>query len=125
MFFCAFTLGDDLVGPWVFCILMGICAAGIPMGTRAIIPVLVPDPRKTDFALATMAFATGLAQCFGSVASMSVASIGWTANGMYVLAPLALLASLIMFFCVKSDRKVAIVRAEEEAAENGEVPATA
>lgn len=117
MFFCAFTPGTDLVGPWTFCILMGVCAAGIPMGTRAIIPVLVPDPKKTDFALATMAFATGLAQCMGSFASLAVAEIGWTANGMYVLAPLTLAASLIVFFCVKSDRKVLKYRKEEESRE--------
>ncbi len=117
MFFCAFTTGDDMVGPWIFCIVMGLCAAGIPMGTRSIIPVLCPSPKRTDFALATMAFATGVSQCFGSLASFSVDAIGWTANGMYVLAPLALVAALITFFCVKSDRKVAQIRAQEEAAE--------
>ena len=117
MFFCAFTPGEDLVGPWTFCILMGVCAAGIPMGTRAIIPVLVPDPKKTDFALATMAFATGLAQCMGSLASLSIAEIGWTANGQFILAPLALIASLIVFICVKSDRKVLAIRKQEEADE--------
>ena len=120
MFFCAFTPGDDLVGPWTFCIVMGVCAAGIPMGTRAIIPVLVPNPKKTDFALATMAFATGLAQCMGSLASLSIAEIGWTANGQFVLAPLALIASLIVFICVKSDRKVLAIRKEEEAAQSAE-----
>ena len=120
MFFCAFTPGNDLVGPWTFCILMGVCAAGIPMGTRAIIPVLVPDPKKTDLALATMAFATGLAQCMGSLASLSIAEMGWTANGQFVLAPLALIASLIVFICVKSDRKVQAWRKLEEAEQAAE-----
>lgn len=120
MFFCAFTPGEDLVGPWTFCILMGVCAAGIPMGTRAIIPVLVPNPKKTDLALATMAFATGLAQCMGSLASLSIAEIGWTANGQFVLAPLALIASLIVFICVKSDRKVLAIRKQEEAEQAAE-----
>lgn len=120
MFFCAFTPGDDLVGPWTFCIIMGVCAAGIPMGTRAIIPVLVPNPKKTDFALATMAFATGLAQCMGSLASLSIAEIGWTANGQFVLAPLALIASLIVFICVKSDRKVLAWRKQEDAEQAAE-----
>ena len=120
MFFCAFTPGNDLVGPWTFCILMGVCAAGIPMGTRAIIPVLVPDPKKTDLALATMAFATGLAQCMGSLASLSIAEMGWTANGQFVLAPLALIASLIVFICVKSDRKVLAWRKLEEAEQAAE-----
>lgn len=118
MFFFAFTPGEDMVGPWIFCIVMGVCAAGIPMGTRAIIPVLAPEPKKTDLALATMAFATGVAQCLGSFASLAVAEIGWTANAMYILAPGALIASLIVFICVKSDRKVLAERkAEQDAGE--------
>lgn len=51
-------IGADMTGPWIACILMGIAGALVPTGTRAIAPVLVPEPKKTDLVLATMALAT-------------------------------------------------------------------
>lgn len=116
LFFCAFTPGDDVAGPWIFCIVMGICASFIPTCTRAIIPILVTDPFKTDMALAVMAFVTGVAQVCATLASFSIAEIGWTANGQFVLAPLALLAAIIVAVFVKSDRSVGKLREEEDEA---------
>ena len=111
-----FTPGSDMTGPWTASIIMGLCGALVPTGTRAITPVLVPEPRKTDFVLATMAFATGAAQVVGGyIVSPIVTSLGWQANAQFVLAPLALLAAIAVVVFVKSDRKVHEVRVVEAA----------
>lgn len=114
MAFFYFTPGTDMTGPWIASVLMGLCGALVPTGTRAITPVLVPEPKKTDFVLATMAFATGLAQVVGGyIVSPLVSSIGWQANAQFVLAPLALCAALAVILFVKSDKKVKEVRLAE------------
>lgn len=114
MAFFYFTPGTDMTGPWIASVLMGLCGALVPTGTRAITPVLVPEPKKTDFVLATMAFATGLAQVVGGyIVSPLVSSIGWQANARFVLAPLALCAALAVILFVKSDKKVKEVRLAE------------
>ncbi|MCI2241216.1 MFS transporter [Adlercreutzia faecimuris] len=116
--FFFYTPGADMTGPWTGCILMGLAGALVPTGTRAIAPVLVPEPRKTDLVLATMAFATGLAQVVGGyIVSPLVTSLGYQVNAQLILAPLAVLAAVLVAVFVKSDRAVAEVRAEEERAE--------
>lgn len=116
MAFFYFTPGTDMTGPWIASIVMGLAGALVPTGTRAIAPVLVPEPKKTDFVLATMAFATGVAQVVGGyVVSPSVAALGWQANAQFVLSPLALLAAIMVVIFVKSDKEVAAVRAQERA----------
>lgn len=116
MAFFYFTPGTDMTGPWIASILMGLCGALVPTGTRAIAPVLVPEPKKTDLVLATMAFATGVAQVVGGyIVSPIVANAGWQANAQFVLAPLAVLAAAAVIVFVKSDRKISEVRAEERA----------
>lgn len=116
MAFFYFTPGTDMTGPWTASILMGLCGALVPTGTRAIAPVLVPEPKKTDLVLATMAFATGVAQVVGGyIVSPIVASVGWQANAQFVLAPLAVLAAVAVIVFVKSDKKISEVRAEERA----------
>lgn len=117
MAFFYFTPGTDMTGPWIASVLMGLCGALVPTGTRAITPVLVPEPKKTDLVLATMAFATGLAQVVGGyVVSPTVTSIGWQANAQFILAPLALIAAVAVIVFVKSDKKVHEVRLQERAA---------
>lgn len=112
-------IGADMTGPWIACILMGIAGALVPTGTRAIAPVLVPEPKKTDLVLATMAFATGVAQVVGGyIVSPIVTSIGYQANAQFVLAPLALLAAALVIVFVKSDRKTHEVRLAERAAQD-------
>ncbi len=114
MAFFYFTPGTDMTGPWVASILMGLCGALVPTGTRAIAPVLVPEPKKTDLVLATMAFATGVAQVVGGyIVSPIVAGVGWQANAQFVLAPLAVFAAVAVVVFVKSDKKISEVRAEE------------
>ena len=72
------------------------------------------EPKKTDLVLATMAFATGLAQVIGGyVVSPIVTSVGYLANAQFVMAPLALLAAVLVVVFVKSDRSVAKVRKQE------------
>ena len=111
-------IGADMTGPWIACILMGIAGALVPTGTRAIAPVLVPEPKKTDLVLATMAFATGVAQVVGGyIVSPIVTSIGYQAT-QFVLTPLALLAAVLVIVFVKSDRKTHEVRVAERAAQD-------
>ena len=115
MAFFYFTPGSDMTGPWIASVLMGLCGALVPTGTRAITPVLVPEPKKTDFVLATMAFATGLAQVVGGyIVSPLVTAVGWQANAQFILAPLALLAAVAVLVFVKSDKQVHQIRSEEQ-----------
>ena len=121
MAFFYFTPGSDMSGPWTASIVMGLCGALVPTGTRALTPMLVPEPKKTDLALATMAFATGVAQVVGGyVVSPTISAIGWQANGQFVLAPLAIVAAAAVVVFVKSDRKVYEVRRRERAEQNAE-----
>ena len=121
MAFFYFTPGSDMSGPWTASIVMGLCGALVPTGTRALTPMLVPEPKKTDLALATMAFATGVAQVVGGyVVSPTIAAIGWQANGQFVLAPLAVLAVVAVVVFVKSDRRVYEVRCRERAEQDAE-----
>ncbi|HIW75584.1 MULTISPECIES: MFS transporter [Gordonibacter] len=121
MGFFYFTPGTDMTGPWTASVIMGLCGALVPTGTRAITPVLVPEPKKTDFALATMAFATGVAQVVGGyVVSPTIAAVGWQANAQFILAPLAVLAAIAVILFVKSDRKVHEVRLAERAAQEAD-----
>lgn len=118
MAFFYFTPGTDMTGPWIASVVMGVAGALVPTGTRAITPVLVPEPKKTDFVLATMAFATGVAQVVGGyVVSPSVAALGWQANAQFILSPLALLAAFMVIVFVTSDKKVAHVREQERSYE--------
>lgn len=116
-FFLAFTPGTDATSAWAFCIIMGICASFIPTYTRGITPILVTDSFKCDMSLCVMAFFTGIAQVAAALASMSIASIGWFDNAHYILAPLCLLAAVLVAVLVKDDRKVVALRAEEEASD--------
>ena len=105
-----FTVGftddpNDIVSPWITMVIIGMCGSVLPMATRSIVPVLCPDPKKTDYALATMAFTTCVAQVFGVVASQSVQALGWNGNAVFVLGPVAVVAALIVLFCVTSDKK--------------------
>lgn len=113
-----FTIGftddpNDMVSPWLTMLLIGMCGSILPMATRSIVPVLCPDPKLTDYALATMAFTTCVAQVLGVVASQSVQFLGWHGNAAFVLCPVALVAAAILLFFVKSDKKVGAIREQE------------
>ncbi len=112
----AFTTGSDIIGPWVFCIILGVCSGAVPTTTRVLIPLLALDPKKTDLALTTMSFFAGLGQAIGTYAATSlVAQAGWQVNAQFILAPLAIIAGLVILIFVKSDRKIEKLRAEGEA----------
>lgn len=119
--FFAFTPGEDTTGPWIFCIIMGICASFIPTYTRGITPVLTTDGFKTDMSLMCMALFTGVAQVMAFAATQSVAAIGWYNNAHFVCAPLALLAAILVLVLVKDDAAVVKIREEEEAADRAAV----
>lgn len=118
--FLAFTPGDDVAGPWAFCIIMGICASVIPTYTRGITPVLCTDGFKTDMALMCMALFTGVAQVCAFAASQSVAAIGWFNNAHFVLAPLCIVAAIVVLVFVKDDAAVMKIREQEEAEDRAE-----
>ncbi len=115
--FLAFNPGTETGTAWAFCVIMGIAASFIPTYTRGITPVLTTDGFKTDMSLMCMAFFTGLAQCFAFVATQTVAAIGWFNNAHFVLAPLAILAAILVLVLVKDDAAVVKIREEEEAAD--------
>ncbi|MDR0500841.1 MAG: MFS transporter [Coriobacteriales bacterium] len=101
-----YTSSGDVIGPWVFAILMGVAASAVPTATRSIIPMLCKDPSKTDWSLATMAFVTGVGQLFSGLYGSIVADIGWADAAIFVLAPCAIVSAAICLF-LKSDHKLA------------------
>lgn len=115
IFFLAFNQDGGMPAVWSFAVLMGLCASCIPTCTRSIIPVLVPEPGKTDLALTVMAFVTGLAQCCATFTTMSIGAFGWLGNAQFVAAPCALIACICVFIFAKNDKKVMKLRAEEQA----------
>ena len=106
-FFGLYTPGDDVAGPWIATIGMGLATGAVPTCTYSIIPVLAVEPRKTDFAMATMSFFMALGKVLGgALVSPTLVSIGYYANAQFVCAPLALLAAVVVLAFVKSDGKV-------------------
>jgi MFS family permease len=90
--------------PYIFAVLMGLCAACIPTMTRSIIPLLAQEPTKTDYCLATMAFVTSVAQVGAFFIGTSISTLGWQGNAAFVCAPVLLAALVVTLFC-KNDRK--------------------
>ncbi len=116
LFFMAFTQGSDIIGPWVFCCILGVLGGIIPSTTRIIIPLLCPDIKKTDLGLTTMSFFAGAGQCVGSVVAAGlVAQAGWQFNAHLILAPMAIIAGVLILVFVKNDRQIYQIRAQEEA----------
>lgn len=115
IFFLAFNEEAGMGSVWAFAVIMGLCASCIPTCTRSIIPVLVPEPGKTDVALTVMAFVTGLAQCCATFTTISVANLGWAGNAHFVAAPCALIACLCVLIFAKNDKQVMKLRVEEQA----------
>ena len=116
MFFFAFSPGTDMTGPWVFCLLMALCCGCVPMGTRALIPLLTPEPKMTEWMLTTMAFGQSVASLLSVLASFAIfgSGLGWTGSSQFILAPLALLAAIIIIVFVKSDRQILQFRQSEQ-----------
>ena len=92
----------------------------IPTYTRGITPVLCTDGFKTDMALMCMALFTGVAQVCAFAASQSVAAIGWFNNAHFVLAPLCIVAAIVVLVFVKDDAAVMKIREQEEAEDRAE-----
>ena len=114
-FFFLYTNGPDLVGPWVGAICMAFVVGMVPTCTRALIPAIVVDPKKTDTALTTMGFFLSLAKVIGGyTVSPILVAIGYYANAMWVMAPLALLAAVVVAIFVKSERAAKALREQDE-----------
>lgn len=108
------TGGSDLVGPVIGIILWGIVVGGVPTCTRAYIPQLVVDPKRTDFALSTMGFLMALGKVLGGYfVSPSIAAWGYGGTALYTLVPMSIVAAVIVLVFVKSDRSIAKLREQE------------
>jgi MFS family permease len=109
--------------PYIFAILMGLCAACIPTMTRSIIPLLAQDPTKTDYCLATMAFVTAAAQICAVFIGMTISALGWQGNALFVCVPVLAVAFVVTLFC-KNDKKALEEMAEAEKHANGNIGTT-
>lgn len=98
-----FTDTPETTSPWIFSIIMGFVAAAVPMGTRSYIPILASEPRKADYALAIMAFVTGLGMMGSGFIGTVVASYGYSGMSMLLIVPSCVIAA-IMILVSKSDR---------------------
>lgn len=121
-FFLLWSAGTDMTGPTVGVVIYGICSGAVPTCTRAIIPNLVVDPKKCDFALTTMGFLMALGKVIGGYTlSPAIAAFGYTGAAQFVLAPMCLVAGILVLIFVKSDGAVHKLReAEREASRRGE-----
>ena len=63
-----------------------------------------------------MSFFAGAGQCVGSVVAAGlVAQAGWQFNAHLILAPMAIIAGVLILVFVKNDRQIYQIRAQEEA----------
>lgn len=99
-----FTDTPETTGAWAFSIIMGFVAAAVPMGTRSYVPILASDPNKADYALAIMAFVTGLGMMGSGVIGTVVANFGYSAMSTMLIVPSCVIA-IVMIAISKSDRK--------------------
>ena len=109
----AFTESPETATPWIFTIILGVIAGVVPQGTRSYVPVLARDPQKADYALAVMAFTTGLGMLMSGFVGSIIAEYGYHMMGVIVIAP-ACIAAVVMILLCKSD-KAAIRENEGEA----------
>ena len=114
-FFCLWTPGDDMIGPWIGVIIYGIPLGFVPTCTRALIPRLVVDSKKLDFALSTMGFLMALGKVLGGYfVSPTIMAVGYTGMAQYTLAPMCIVAAIIVILFVKSDKYLDDLRQKEQ-----------
>lgn len=116
-FFCLWSPGDDMVGPWIGIIVWVIPLGFIPTCTRAIIPRLVVEPKKLDFAMSTMGFLMALGKVLGGYfVSPSIVAFGYTGMARYTLAPMMVIGVILIAVFVKGDKQFDKLREEERQA---------
>ena len=116
-FFCLWSPGDDMVGPWIGIIVWAIPLGFIPTCTRAIIPRLVVEPKKLDFAMSTMGFLMALGKVLGGYfVSPSIVAFGYTGMARYTLAPMMVIGVILIAVFVKGDKQFDKLREEERQA---------
>lgn len=114
-FFCLWTPGNDMIGPWIGVIVYGIPLGFVPTCTRALIPRLVVDSKQLDFALSTMGFLMALGKVLGGYfVSPTIMAVGYTGMAQYTLAPMCIVAAIIVILFVKSDKYLDELRAKEQ-----------
>lgn len=92
---------------WVASVLFGaVCCAIVPTLIVSYIPVLAKDPKKTDYAMATLAFGTQvgyfIVALFGSIASAADFHVAALVFGVPIC-----IAAIVALLFVKGDRKAA------------------
>ena len=93
---------------WVSVVLLGgICAGLIPTTTRSIIPVLAQEPRKTDYALTTMAFVTQVGNFLSVFFSIILTTHTFHFAALAFPVPLCIAAIVVLLF-VKNDHNVEV-----------------
>jgi MFS family permease len=102
----AWVEGGEVTTVWAFAIVMGLLAGGIPTATRAIIPVLVSEPRKMDYTLGIMALTTYLGSLIAGPFGALVANQGWQQAALIILMPIAAIFAIALAIVVKNDKKV-------------------
>ena len=116
-FFCLWSPGDDMVGPWIGIIVWAIPLGFIPTCTRAIIPRLVVEPKKLDFAMSTMGFLMAVGKVLGGYfVSPSIVAFGYTGMARYTLAPMMVIGVILIAVFVKGDKQFDKLREEERQA---------
>lgn len=113
-FFCLWSPGNDMVGPWIGVFIYSVPLGFVPTCTRAIIPRLVVEPKKLDFALSTMGFLMALGKVLGGYfVSPSIVAFGYTGMAQYTIGPMCVAAAVLVFVFVKGDKKLDKLREEE------------
>ena len=112
--FCLWTPGADMVGPTIGIFLFGLVVGGVPTCTRAYIPQLVVNPKRTDIALSTMGFFMAFGKILGGYfVSPSIVAFGYQGTGMFILAPMVVVAAILVLIFVKSDGFIHKLREKE------------
>ncbi len=111
----AWVGGGETTTVWIFAIVMGLLAGAIPTATRALIPVLVTEPRRMDYTLGIMALTTYLGNMIAGPYGALAASSGWQTAALMILMPIAAVFAIAIAVVTKSDKKIfAENKAEEE-----------
>lgn len=110
-----FNETSEVASAWVFALLFGVCAGGIPMATYALIPLLAGEPKKADYCTATLAFCLQLGSILMGSLGSAIASLGYRDTALFILAPVAAIG-LVIALLSTGDRQ-ALREQEDELAD--------
>lgn len=117
--FLAYNMSPEEVTPWVTAVFIAIAAGGIPVTTRALIPILIADQRKMDYVLGIMSATTYIGFMFATPFGALAASTGWTNAALIFYGCFGLVTTVIMAIFVKNDHAL-MKQQQKELAAHGE-----